>query len=339
MGQTSFWTVDAAGAPGKLRRPPIVSSEPGRMLAFATFQGVIRGMLPKTHPLGTPSRLEASRGSREMIRYYPRLGVHNVHRTAVARHFGGIAAGPADLREDVTFFFLCYTNRCGSNYLADLLVATRRFKRAGEFFNADAIVNNAREHGHRNLQDYFAWLAGQRATARGLVACKLAVPHLELLGEAGLLDQAVNRGNFVFMSRQDLLAQAISLEIALQTERWTSLMTGTLPDNALTFKPSRLDRLMADIEVENREFETFFAANGIEPVRVQYERLVADPQKTLDAIGKRLGFRRRLHPHPERLTLSRQSGPLNTEWRERYLTAVTGNGGLIEKILNPLRHG
>jgi len=39
MDQTSSWTFDAAGAPGKLRRSPMASPEPGRMLAFASFQG------------------------------------------------------------------------------------------------------------------------------------------------------------------------------------------------------------------------------------------------------------------------------------------------------------
>jgi hypothetical protein len=44
MDQSSFWTVDAAGAPGKLCRPTMASSEPGRMLAFETFPGFIRGI-------------------------------------------------------------------------------------------------------------------------------------------------------------------------------------------------------------------------------------------------------------------------------------------------------
>jgi|HubBroStandDraft_6_1064221.scaffolds.fasta_scaffold92101_2 hypothetical protein len=43
----SFWTVDAARAPGKLCRPPMASPEPGGMLAFAPFQGFIRGMSNK----------------------------------------------------------------------------------------------------------------------------------------------------------------------------------------------------------------------------------------------------------------------------------------------------
>ena len=55
MDQRSFWTVDAAGAPGKLRGPPMASPEPGRMLAFAPFRGFIRGMygVGQTHYLLT----------------------------------------------------------------------------------------------------------------------------------------------------------------------------------------------------------------------------------------------------------------------------------------------
>ena len=47
MDQTSFWTLGMAEAPGKLGRPLTVYSEPGRMLAFAQFQGFIWGMSTK----------------------------------------------------------------------------------------------------------------------------------------------------------------------------------------------------------------------------------------------------------------------------------------------------
>jgi hypothetical protein len=44
MDHTSFPTLGTAEAPAKLRTPPMASPERGRMLAFAPFQGVIRGM-------------------------------------------------------------------------------------------------------------------------------------------------------------------------------------------------------------------------------------------------------------------------------------------------------
>jgi hypothetical protein len=44
MDQAPFWAVNAVGAPGKLCRPPMASPEPGRMIAFASFQWLIWGM-------------------------------------------------------------------------------------------------------------------------------------------------------------------------------------------------------------------------------------------------------------------------------------------------------
>jgi hypothetical protein len=41
MDQASFWTVDAAEAPGKLGQRLTVYSELGRMLPFPPFQGFI----------------------------------------------------------------------------------------------------------------------------------------------------------------------------------------------------------------------------------------------------------------------------------------------------------
>ena len=48
MDQRSFWTSGTAEASGKLCRTPMASPEPSRMLAFAPFQGFIRGMSDKS---------------------------------------------------------------------------------------------------------------------------------------------------------------------------------------------------------------------------------------------------------------------------------------------------
>jgi hypothetical protein len=42
--QASSWAVNAAGAPGKRCRPTMASPQPGKLIGFALFRGVIRGM-------------------------------------------------------------------------------------------------------------------------------------------------------------------------------------------------------------------------------------------------------------------------------------------------------
>jgi hypothetical protein len=60
MDQRSVWTVDAAGAPRKLRGSPMASSQPGGMLGFAPFRGFIRGMSAD----GLPKACKSSIGHR-----------------------------------------------------------------------------------------------------------------------------------------------------------------------------------------------------------------------------------------------------------------------------------
>ena len=65
--QASFRAVDPAGLPGKLCGPTMASPELRRMLAFAPFQGFIRGMSvnpgfswrPRAHQFGDDSTVSS----------------------------------------------------------------------------------------------------------------------------------------------------------------------------------------------------------------------------------------------------------------------------------------
>lgn len=255
-------------------------------------------------------------GGREVGVFYPRLK-RNGHMEVLQRHFGRIDRVPADVPAELKFVFLCYTNRCGSNFLADLLVSTRRFRRAGEFLNDATVVPQATEHGHRSLQEYFSWHVRRRATGRNIVACKLAIPHLEMLGESGILDQILNQSHFIFLTREDTLGQAISLEIARQTGMWSSKLSTSPSGQSPRYDAMRVRKGIASICRHNRQFEDFFAANRIDPVRITYERLVVEPEPYLSEVGRAVGLAG-LKIDPTRLVYQRQSGPLNAEWRARY---------------------
>jgi len=249
--------------------------------------------------------------------FYPRME-RNPHREIVQRHFGRVDRTPADLPAKLKFVFLCYTNRCGSNFLANLLVSTGHFLQAGEFLNHEMVVARAAQHGHRNVQEYFSWHVRQRATGRNIVACKLAIPHLEILGESGILDQIFNRSRFIFLTREDTLGQAISFEIARQTGLWSS-NTPRSPTSLLPrYNARTLRGTMASICQQNQQFEVFFDANQVDPVRIVYERLVVEPEPYVREIGRTVGLVG-LRVDPTRLVFQRQSDSRNAEWRARFL--------------------
>ncbi len=241
----------------------------------------------------------------------------NDHLQNIAEYFGEVAYAPADIPEHVRFVFLCFTNRSGSNYLAELLASGQRLPLAGENLNFDTVLDHARQKFLRSFQEYFAFLV-RHTQENGVVCMKIAPAHIELLGQSGILDQIINRSRFILIERSDKLAQAISHLIAFQTGRFMSTMSGSEAQKEPVFDAEKLDDIIFNITNEYRDFALFFARNGIVPAQVIYEQMVADPAKTLAFVGSVIGFPD-LEIKPGQMRLDRQAGRLNEEWRQKYL--------------------
>jgi LPS sulfotransferase NodH len=102
-----------------------------------------------------------------------------------------------------------------------------------------------------------------------------------MLADAGILDALRGRATylffFFFLKRQDQLGQAISRVIAWQTGRWSSAHASDIRESALLFDRAMIDTQQAWVANENAAFSRFFSVNGIVPVHVTYEDLLADP--------------------------------------------------------------
>ncbi len=252
-------------------------------------------------------------------RYLP-ASPHNDHLDKLSAYFGPIEPRAASLPADTEYVFMCFTNRCGSNYLAGLLASNGRYNSANENLNADTVLYHSKLQGIDSFQDYFAWLAGAQRRA-GHVFLKAAAPQIELLGRAGILAQIAGHSKFVLVERSDKLGQAISHLLAFATGRFSSrIQDGTDPAQ-VKFSRRHIDYVIDEICEYYRQFNLFFARNGIVPVQVNYENLVADPKGQIALIGQQLGLMG-LSIVPGNLRLERQAGPVNELWRRVYLEGV-----------------
>jgi LPS sulfotransferase NodH len=213
--------------------------------------------------------------------------------------------------------FLLYTNRCGSNFVAQALASTGELNEAGEFFNADAILAHSRRLQLVSLQDYFCRLP-ELIPCDGWLASKLAVVHVDILREAGILDAVLGRSHFILLDRQDELAQAISRCIAWQNQRWTSEQPRSIPDEALDYAREHIDQQIRQIQFEKGRLYRFMADVGGKPIHFTYEAFVAQPQRHLDEIAARLGLPA-MQLDRSRIRITRQSNHVNDAWRARYL--------------------
>ena len=221
-------------------------------------------------------------------------------------------------------FFICGTPRSGTTLLAGLLASTKRVGWAGEHFSR----SNEPAWATDDYEKYIAQCLA-KTTRNGVFGAKLlatdaehflarlrGLPHRSGLADRALIEASFPQPRFLFTSRRDVVAQAVSWSKADQTGEFYAgddRATGATP----SFDYKAIRQLVTEITEGTEQWRRWFTANGIEPFPVLYEDLVADKIGTTRAALRFLG----VEP-PARLTAAetttKQSDAVNDEWIARY---------------------
>lgn len=242
----------------------------------------------------------------------------NGHRDLINAHFGSASADLSAIPPATRFVFICFTNRCGSHFLADGLTSSGILNYAGEMFNAETIIADSRKQGLADLGQYVGFLVGANAR-NGFLVAKISVTQLAVLAQAGILDHIASRVSYIVLEREDKLGQAISYALALRTGRWTSEHESTIAAKNVEFSRDLIESFIRGVIAEIELFQVFFGLNGITPLHISYEMLDAMPAVMIPWIGERLGLRG-LRFVPAAIRFKRQSDETNWIWREKFLS-------------------
>lgn len=131
-----------------------------------------------------------------------------------------------------------------------------------------------------------------------------------------LLEQAFGRLGFIYLWRDDILAQAISLYRAEKTDYWHST-EGPTPPSAPEFDFDEIQTRIELLHQHNQAWRAWFGAAGVEPLSVRYEDLEVDPQGCTRQILRSLGIAR---PGHVQLAAPNQRLADSTThaWKERF---------------------
>jgi len=245
---------------------------------------------------------------------------------------------PASARQRADSYLICATPRTGSSLLCGLLDSTgvaghpqSWFRRQAELeFAASWGITDASE-GTFGYPDYFRAAAAAGSTANGVFAARimwgtmdevtahLASVHPGHAGSAsGLLSAAFGRTRFVYLRRGDVVAQAVSLLRAEQTGVWFETADERQePTVQPGFDFGQVRDLVQQVKEDNVSWEAWFAAEGIQPYRVLYEELDADPIGIASGV---LGFLGLDLPDGREITVrhKRLADELNAQWIGSY---------------------
>jgi trehalose 2-sulfotransferase len=239
-------------------------------------------------------------------------------------------------------YFVCATPRTGSSLLLGLLDSTgvcghpqAYFRAPDEPLWADRWQLPRTAEGGYDYADYVHAARAAGSTSNGVfgaklmwgtldeVVDKLKAVHPDLADDdVALLNRTFGRTRFIYLRRDDALAQAVSWLRAEQTNTWFTGGNGEISGNGANtqnpvFDAAAIRRFMDMIEEHNTAWEAWFTSRGIQPHRVSYEDLDKDMVTTTHGILTFLGVYA-----PETPVIKarhrRQADELNRRWIRQY---------------------
>jgi len=240
------------------------------------------------------------------------------------------------LRHPRRCYVVCTIPRSGSNLLTDGLRDTRRAGMPKQFFLPKAESRYAAQVGIDPAADYAAYvraIVNTKITRNEVFGFKLMSWYLEdfltrlrdahsfgnsTTSDLEMLRDAFPRLRFIRIVRRHKLRQALSTARALQTGLW-KVQEGKSILREPEFDPDLIEQSLHEAERQDKLWDNFFRAIGIEPFEVEYEMLCQDYEKTIRAV---LNFLEIKLPAGARVgppVTTRQADEISRVWEERFL--------------------
>ncbi len=199
-----------------------------------------------------------------------------------------------------TNYILCYTPRSGSTHLCSLLQNSNIMGKPADFFNLDYMnlepdarqlheatggfdIGTACKHGvFGSVDEYLQAVAAATRTRNGVFGLKVDLYQASILMRRGLFCGPRVSWKYIYVTREDILMQAISYYTAIQTGRWSSLSPAE--PRRCDFDERRILGCMRTIIEIHAGWEYAFGLFGIRPLRLSYEELEADPRDALERV-------------------------------------------------------
>lgn len=240
-------------------------------------------------------------------------------------------------------YMICATPRSGSTLLCDILAGSGVAGRPNSFYRRESIVDFAEHFGVPATDGIEgkafdrAYLDAVRREGKGGTAVfgvRLMWPSVAeasqrfarlfpgLSSDAARFERAFGKQTFLFLSRADKVAQAVSRLKAEQTGLWHRAADGSERERSFPPRPpaydgERLEHFIAETLAHEAEWRRWFHAEGIKPLSLTYEELSANPRAVLADVLSSLGQDPRRAAGVEVKT-SRMADAESLAWAERY---------------------
>jgi len=214
---------------------------------------------------------------------------------------------------------LLSTPRSGSTFFCDVLRRDHGLV-AHEYFQHDHYLPLMAERfgvigqdGDVDAPAFVEQLIAHRTDEKGRLAINLHGSHLPLFSAWALHfpDVEIRTAR---LAREDIVAQAVSFEIAQQTGQWTSHFTATTEP---VYSFERVWTKLQELTAQEGVIDAFLAQSGLDATRIVYEDFVTHPEEVVAAfVGDDAAP---AAPRAEPNLIARQGHTVNDAWRAQFL--------------------
>jgi len=215
--------------------------------------------------------------------------------------------------------------RTGSTALCSLLEATGVLGNPREYLNPRGPLKPwARRLSASDLDEYLDALRRERATPNGVFSFKVLYPDLAPLLGRTPITELIEAAKFVYLTREDGVAQAISEYIADRSGVWHRDSDGEPfrsrggGDPDPPYDESEIRKRLDALAEAGADWEQFFAERSIEPLRINYEQFVADANAIVGAIARHVGVEWEGELSLEGAATARLADHRSKRWAQRF---------------------
>lgn len=234
-------------------------------------------------------------------------------------------------------YAICYVQRSGSTHLTSLLQNTGVAGKPADFFNvgyrdmrlereqvftrtgAHTIASAATKYGCRSVADYLNVISREARGVNGVFGMKMDLCHASILIRRGMFWNP--EWKYIYVTRQDLLMQAVSYYIAQETGLWSSMSAG--PDT-VGFNQQAIEESILYLAGLMSHWEMTFALFGIHPLRITYEEIESAPEETLARCLGHIGVSFAPAQLAPKSCYRLQRASRSAEWAERIRANLRG---------------
>lgn len=221
-------------------------------------------------------------------------------------------------------YIVAMTPRSGSSYLCNVIEGTGLLGAPGEFLNEQFIPKIVKAIPGRTADEYFRNVSRVKKTRNGVHGLKASWfqfnNFIRLLHDDGCLSSY----QYIYLTRRDLAAQAVSLYKATASNVFHTNVTldaaAVHKLKTLEYDFEQIHQWYLHIVLQEKGWLNFFFNHRISPCYVTYEEVDEDVASVVNRIALYVGV------NPDKITLpetpsvfSKVSDSRNMEWACRYM--------------------